>query len=146
MKVFILLALLAFAISRPLLGQCNSAPKYRPYDCYENEILDDDKEELKKLLEQFQDGGDDCVFGLFLGDMLDRKLFKEGVNTNEIDQSKCGSSPQYLPYVCYEPLVLRRDRTELKKAYDQYHSTNLTYFNTILSSLATSKTNYYERN
>ena len=145
MKVFILSALLAFAISRPLLGQCSSAPKYRPFECYENEVLDDDKEELKQLLEQFKDGGDDNVFALFLGDILDRKLTKEGKSTNEIDQSKCGSSPQYLPYACYESQVLRRDRTDLKKAYDLYHDSNITQFNLLLEPLVMSKIRYYDR-
>ena len=151
MKVCLLLALLAYAFSAPLLGQCTMAPKNRPISCYEGKVLPEDIPELTELLEKFKGDGDDHVFADYLGDMFDKKDFREGREPNEDDQTKkllgqCGLHPKYLPFECYEPQVLRRNRNELKEAYDDLHDSDLNSFNKVLSSLIDKKTAYFLSN
>ena len=147
MKVCILLALLALAISSPLLGQCTMAPKNRPISCYEGQVLREDIPELMKLLEQFKGDGDDHVFADYLGDMFDKKDYKEGkledVNNERKLLGKCGMSPIYQPYECYEPHVLRRHRNELKSYYDKFHDSDLTHFNSLYKDLINQKETYF---
>ena len=147
MKVYLLLALLACATCQNLLGQCTMAPKRRPISCYEGKVLPEDMPELEQLLEEFKDG-DDNVFANYLGDMFDKKDFREGREPNEEDNSqkllgKCGLHPKYLPYECYEPQVLRRHRTELKEAFDNLHESDLDSFNQVLIKLRDQKIAYY---
>ena len=149
MKVYILLALLSVTVYGQLLGQCGMAPKYRPISCYEGKVLPEDLPELKDLLEQFRNGGDDHEFANFLGDMFDKKDFREGRESNEEENSKkllgkCGMHPKYLPYECYEPNVLRRDRTKLKQTYDELHGSDLEAFNEVLVDLRNRKFAYFE--
>ena len=147
MKTYILLVLAFCAVSAQMLGNCGMAPKYRPISCYEGKVLPEDIPELKKLLELFKDGGDDNVFALYLGDMFDKKEFREGRDPNETQQAellgKCGVHPKYLPYECYEPRVLRRDREELRDAFDKLHESDLTSFNKVLTGLVDKKFQYY---
>ena len=147
MKFYLLLALIAYAVSQSLLGQCTMAPKRRPISCYEGKVLPEDMPELEQLLEEFKEG-DDNVFALYLGDMFDKKEIREGREPNEEDNSqkllgKCGVHPKYLPYECYEPQVLRRDRNELKDAFDTYHESDLDSFNQVLIKLKDKKIAYY---
>ncbi len=123
------------------------APKRRPISCYEGKVLPEDMAELEQLLEEFKDG-DDNVFANYLGDMFDKKEFREGRDPNEEDNSKkllgkCGVHPKYLPYECYEPQVLRRDRSELKDAFDNLHESDLDSFNQVLIKLRDKKVAYY---
>ncbi len=148
MKVCLLLALIAFAVSQPLLGQCTMAPKKRPISCYEGKVLPEDIPELQQLLDEFKEDGDDNVFANYLGDMFDKKDFREGKETNEEEQSqkllgKCGVHPKYLPYECYEPQVLRRDRAQLKEAFEKLHESDLNSFNEVLVGLKEKKFKYY---
>ena len=147
MKTYILLALAFCAVSAQMLGNCGMAPKYRPISCYEGKVLPEDIPELTKLLELFRDGGDDNVFALYLGDMFDKKEFREGREPNEEGQAqllgKCGVHPKYLPYECYEPRVLRRDREELHEAFDKLHESDLNSFNKVLTELVDKKFKYY---
>lgn len=146
MKVCILLALLALAVSSPLLGQCTMAPKNRPISCYEGQVLKEDIPELMDLLEKFKGDGDDHVFAYYLGDMFDKKDFREGKVENIDNQKllgKCGTHPKYQPFECYEPRVLRRDRNTLKEAYDKYHESDLEKFNSIYTPLIEKKFSYF---
>ena len=148
MKAYLLLALLAFAVSEPLLGQCTMAPKKRPIECYEGKVLPEDIPELTQLLEEFKEDGDDHVFADYLGDMFDKKDFREGKETNEEEGQpkllgKCGVHPKYLPYECYEPQVLRRDRAQLKQAFDNLHESDLDLFNEVLVTLKDRKMAYF---
>ena len=147
MKTYILLALAFCAVSAQMLGNCGMAPKYRPISCYEGKVLPEDIPELQQLLDQFKDGGDDNVFALYLGDMFDKKEFREGRDPNEGMQAqllgKCGVHPKYLPYECYEPQVLRRDRPEFKDTYDKLHESDLNAFNEVLKGLIDKKFKYY---
>ena len=147
MKVCILLALIAFAISSPLLGQCTMAPKNRPISCYEGKVLREDMPELMELLEKYKGDGDDNEFALYLGDMFDKKEFREGKVPNEEEGQKllgkCGMAPQYQPYECYETKVLRRDRPQLKILYEKYHESDLSKFNEEYVSMIDKKFAYY---
>ena len=147
MKVCILLALLALAVSSPLLGQCTMAPKNRPISCYEGQVLKEDIPELMDLLEKYKGDGDDHEFADYLGDMLDKKDFREGKQENLNDDKrllgKCGMAPRYQPYECYEPHVLRRDRKTLKSAFDEYHESDLNKFNSIYVPLIEKKEDYF---
>ena len=147
MKVCILFALLALAISSPLLGQCTMAPKNRPISCYEGQVLKEDIPELMDLLEKFKGDGDDHVFADYLGDMFDKKDFREGKVENLYGDQKllgnCGMAPKYQPYECYEPHVLRRDRNTLKSAFDEYHESDLAKFNSIYAPLIERKEDYF---
>ena len=147
MKAYLLLALIAYTVCQSLLGQCTMAPKRRPISCYEGKVLPEDMPELEQLLEEFKDG-DDNVFANYLGDMFDKKEVREGREPNEEDNSqnllgKCGVHPKYLPYECYEPQVLRRDRAELKAAFDALHESYLDSFNLVLVKLKDKKIAYY---
>ena len=148
MKVYIFLALIAFAVSQQFIGGCSMAPKKRPISCYEGKVLPEDIPELETLLKEFAEDGDDHVFADYLGDMFDKKDFREGVEPNEEDSTpkllgKCGVHPKYLPYECYEPQVLRRDRAQLKEAFDQLHESDLASFNEILITLQDRKMEYF---
>ena len=147
MKAYLLLGLIAYTVSLGLIGNCGMAPKNRPISCYEGKVLPEDIPELTKLLEQFKGDGDDNVFADYLGDMFDKKDFREGRDPNESEGPKligqCGLHPKYLPYECYEPQVLRRDRATLKEAYDNLHESNLDSFNKVLVSLQDKKFAYF---
>ena len=147
MKVCLLFALIALAVSEPLLGSCTMAPKKRPIECYEGKVLPEDIPELQQLLNEFKEDGDDHVFADYLGDMFDKKEFREGRETNEEGEKpllgKCGVHPKYLPYECYEPQVLRRDRTQLKQAFDKLHESDLDLFNEVFDNLRERKIAYF---
>ena len=147
MKGYLLLALIAYTVCQSLLGQCTMAPKRRPISCYEGKVLPEDMPELEQLLEEFKEG-DDNVFALYLGDMFDKKEVREGREPNDEDNSqkllgKCGVHPKYLPYECYEPQVLRRDRAELQDAFDKLHESDLDAFNQVLIKLKDKKIAYF---
>ena len=147
MKTYILLALAFCAVSAQMVGNCGMAPKYRPISCYEGKVLPEDMPELEQLLEEFKEG-DDNVFALYLGDMFDKKEVREGREPNDEDNSqkllgKCGVHPKYLPYECYEPQVLRRDRPELQDAFDNLHESDLDAFNQVLIKLRDKKIAYF---
>ena len=147
MKVCILFALLALTVSSPILGQCSMAPKNRPISCYEGQVLGEDIPELMDLLERFKGDGDDDVFADYLGDMLDKKDFREGKQENNEEEKqllgRCGMAPKYLPFECYEINVLRRDRNTLKSAYEQYHESDLEKYNSIYVPLIEKKWSYF---
>ena len=147
MKVYLLLALCIYAVyANVKIGNCGMAPKYRPIECYKGQVLDEDIPELEELLNRFKIGGNDHEFANYLGDMFDKKDFKEGNELNEINPKlvgKCGVAPKYLPYECYEVNVLRRDRAELKQAYDALHDSDLKAFNKILDKLKEKKYAYF---
>ena len=144
MKYYILLALLA-CISCQLLGGCTGTPKKRPIECYRGQVLNEDLAELKELLEKYRDG-DDHEFADYLGDMFDKKDFREGRSQNNQQSGllgKCGMHPKYQPFECYEPHVLRRNRNELKNAYDTLHGEKLEEFNKIYERLSEAKIAYF---
>ena len=144
MKYYILLALLA-CISCQLLGGCTGTPKKRPIECYRGQVLNEDLPELKELLEKYRDG-DDHEFADYLGDMFDKKDFREGRSENNQQNGlvgKCGMHPKYQPFECYEPNVLRRNRNELKNAYDTLHGEKLEEFNKIYERLSEAKIAYF---
>ena len=144
MKYYILLALLA-CISCQLLGGCTGTPKKRPIECYRGQVLNEDLAELKELLEKYRDG-DDHEFADYLGDMFDKKDFREGRSQNNQQGGllgKCGMHPKYQPFECYEPNVLRRNRNELKNAYDTLHGEKLEEFNKIYERLSEAKIAYF---
>ncbi len=145
MKVYILLALCVYVVYA--LGNCGMAPKYRPIECYKGQVLEEDIPELEELLEKFKNGGNDNEFDNYLEDMFDKKEYKEGNEVNEVSYGfggKCGVAPKYLPYECYEVNVLRRDRNELKEAYDTLHDSDLKAFNKILDKLKEKKYAYFK--
>ena len=146
MKYYILLALLA-CIACQLGGPCVGTPKKRPIQCFRGFVLNEDLPELKEVLEKYRDG-DDHEFADYLGDMFDKKDFREGKETNEEEGQpkllgKCGVHPKYLPYECYEPQVLRRDRVQLKQAFDNLHESDLDLFNEVLVTLKDRKMAYF---
>ena len=144
MKYYILLALLA-CISCQLLGGCTGTPKKRPIECFRGQVLNEDFDELKELLEKYRDG-DDHEFADYLGDMFDKKDFREGRVNNGQNGSllgKCGMHPKYQPFECYEPHVLRRNRKELKNAYDTLHAEKLEEFNKIYDKLYEARIAYF---
>ena len=144
MKYYLLIALLA-CISCQMLGHCQGTPKKRPLECFKGQVLNEDLPELEQLLEKYRDG-DDHEFADYLGDMFDKKEYKEGRAENEEDSNllgKCGMHPKYQPYECYEPHVLRRNRKELKNAYDTLHAEKLGEFNAIYERLVEAKFAYF---
>ena len=144
MKYYILIALLA-TISCQLLGGCTGTPKKRPIECYRGQVLNEDLPELKELLEKYRDG-DDHEFADYLGDMVDKKEYREGRAENQEGETidgKCGMHPKYQPFECYEPHVLRRNRKELKNAYDTLHAEKLGEFNAIYERLVEAKFAYF---
>ncbi len=146
MKVYILLALCAYVVYAGQLGNCGMAPKYRPIECYEGKVLDEDLPELKELLRKFKNGGNDHEFANILGDMIDKKKYRENKKVNKVPSAKvgkCGLAPKYLPYECYETKVLRRDRVLLKQAYDSLHDSDLEAFNEILRQLKANRAAYF---
>ena len=150
MKVYILFALFALAVSSPLLGRCAMAPKYRPLYCFEGKVLPEDLPELQKLLEKYREGGDDHEFADYLGDMFDKKDIREGRKPNEEEEEeepirlgRCAQPPQSRPYECYAERVLRRDRKELKEAYDSLLESDLEGFNKVYLSLLDKRRKYY---
>ena len=144
MKYYILLALLA-CISCQMIGKCMGTPKISHLECYKGKVLNEDLPELKELLEKYRDG-DDHEFADYLGDMYDKKDYRLGITENEQEHKvlgKCGMHPKYLPFKCYERNVLRRNKNELKDAYDKLHGSNLEEFNKIYSRLVEAKEAYF---
>ena len=144
MKYYILLALIA-CISCQLGGSCMGTPKKRPIECFVDQVLNEDLPELKEVLEKYRDG-DDHEFADILGDMIDKKEFRQGLLTpqNNLGKiGKCGMHPKYQPFECYEPHVLRRNRNQLKLAYDSLHENNLIAFNKIYMKLMEAKDAYF---
>ena len=132
MKIIILLVLITLSICDSLgfIGKCGMAPKYRPLDCYKNSILPEDLEELSGILERFKNGGDDKDFADLLGDMFDKKKYREKkINLEDKKIGGCGMHPKYLPVECYEQNILRRDKKAIRYAYDEYHGTDIKKFN-----------------
>ena len=146
MKTYILFAILAFAICDHI-GQCGMAPIYRPLSCFKNVVLQEDFNELLEVQLKFRAEKNHKSFALYLGDMIDKKEYRElkknGKPVNIDMIGKCGVHPKYLKFECYSPNVLRRDKMELKEAYDKLHDSNLEAFNKIYSSLQDKKFKYY---
>ena len=145
MKYYILLALIACISCQMFGGACTGTPKKRPIECYRGHVLNEDLPELKEILEKYRDG-DDHEFAYHLGDMIDKKDFREGRLENDQEKTllgKCGVHPKYQPFECYEPHVLRRNRNELKEAYDNLHKDNLEEFNKIYERLSEAKIAYF---
>ena len=148
MKIILLLIILIFTISKPLsfMGKCGMAPKYRPLECYQNSVLPEDLDELSDILSLFQNGGDDDEFADLIGDMFDKKRFRENNNLDneENEIGSCGMAPKYLPVECYEQNILRRDRCLIREYYDKYHESDLNKFNELYEELIEKKLKYYE--
>ena len=147
MKALLLLSLLIVSISSQKIGACTGTPKMRPIECFYGQVLNEDIPELKELLEKYRNG-DDHEFADYLGDMFDKKEFREGRAENENQNpkilGKCGVHPKYQPFECYERNVLRRNRNQLKEAYDKLHGENLEEFNKIYIEYADAKVAYFE--
>ena len=58
MKYLILFALIALAISNPMIGKCQGTPKLRPIECFKGQVLNEDLPELEELLAKYKDGDD----------------------------------------------------------------------------------------
>ncbi len=146
MKALLLLSLLIVSISSQKIGACTGTPKMRPIECFYGQVLNEDIPELKELLEKYRNG-DDHEFADYLGDMFDKKEFREGRAENENQNpkilGKCGVHPKYQPFECYERNVLRRNRNQLKEAYDKLHGENLEEFNKIYIEYADAKQAYF---
>ena len=146
MKALLLLSLLIVSISSQKIGACTGTPKMRPIECFYGQVLNEDIPELKELLEKYRNG-DDHEFADYLGDMYDKKEFREGRAENENQNpkilGKCGVHPKYQPFECYERNVLRRNRNQLKEAYDKLHGENLEEFNKIYIEYADAKQAYF---
>ena len=146
MKALLLLSLLLVSISSQKIGACTGTPKMRPIECFYGQVLNEDIPELKELLEKYRNG-DDHEFADYLGDMFDKKEFREGRAENENQNpkilGKCGVHPKYQPFECYERNVLRRNRNQLKEAYDKLHGENLEEFNKIYIEYADAKQAYF---
>ena len=147
MKIILLSLILALSISKPLsfMGKCGMAPKYRPLECYENSVLPEDLNELSDVLSIFQNGGEDDEFADIIGDMFDKKRYREN-NNLDIEENEiggCGMNPKYLPVECYEQNILRRDRYLIKEYYDKYHGSDLNKFNELYKQLIEKKFEYY---
>ena len=146
MKALLLLSLLIVSISSQKIGACTGTPKMRPIECFYGQVLNEDIPELKELLEKDRNG-DDHEFADYLGDMFDKKEFREGRAENENQNpkilGKCGVHPKYQPFECYERNVLRRNRNQLKEAYDKLHGENLEEFNKIYIEYADAKQAYF---
>ena len=146
MKALLLLSLLIVSISSQKIGACTGTPKMRPIECFYGQVLNEDIPELKELLEKYRNG-DDHEFADYLGDMFDKKEFREGRAENENQNpkilGKCGVHPKYQPFECYERNVLRRNRNQLKEAYDKLHGENLEEFNKIYIQYADAKQAYF---
>lgn len=100
--------------------------------------------ELEQLLEQFKGDGNDNLFALYLQDMYDKKADREGKAQPTQIGGICSANPNSRPYQCYEEQVLKRDTPELKKAYDQYYTSDFNKFNEILEELTNKKAEYYK--
>ena len=149
MKIIVLFVLLAFSTCDSLgfIGKCGMAPKYRPLDCYKNSVLPEDLEELSGILSRFKNGGDDKDFAELLGDMFDKKKYRE--KKIEFENKKvggCGMHPKYLPVECYEQNILRRDKKAIRYAYEEYHASDINKFNEIYKQLIEKKYYYYNSN
>ena len=146
MKALLLLSLLIVSISSQKIGACTGTPKMRPIECFYGQVPNEDIPELKELLEKYRNG-DDHEFADYLGDMFDKKEFREGRAENENQNpkilGKCGVHPKYQPFECYERNVLRRNRNQLKEAYDKLHGENLEEFNKIYIEYADAKQAYF---
>ena len=148
MKSFVLLILFFCSINCQLIGGCTGTPKKRPISCYYGQILNEDIPELKELLEKYKNG-DDNEFADYLGDLIDKKNYREGKYDNIKEKiiflGKCGMHPKYLPYECYEKNVLRRNRKVLKESYDKLHKDNLEEFNKIYNTFVEAKLAYFTK-
>ena len=123
-------------------NDCSLAPRKRPISCYKDSVLEEDMDELKDLLENYDIS--DKLLALYLEDFWEKKLYKEGKVTIPAQLPiACGVAPQNLPYECYENQVLKRDTPELKDAYDKYHAKDLQKFNQILEELIKKKEDFY---
>ena len=147
MKVLLLLIISTFCICAPLgfIGKCGMAPKYRPLECYKNSVLEEDMKELTEIVSKFKNGGDDKEFANLLGDMFDKKKYREKKDSsNKIARiGGCGMHPKYLPVECYEQNILRRDRDTIRDVYKQYHENDLRKFNEIYLKLIEKKYDYF---
>ena len=143
--IIIIIISLIFCNSIGLIGKCGMAPKYRPLDCYKNSVLPEDLLELSEILSKFKNGGDDKEFADLLGDMFDKKKYRENKTLFDKEEKigACGLLPKYLPVECYEQNILRRDKNIIRDAYKKYHYNNLKYFNEIYQQLIERKFNYY---
>ena len=146
MRLILLITILAICFCQlSFIGKCGMAPKYRPLDCYKNSVLPEDMNELSEILKKFKKGGDDKEFANIIGDLFDKKKFREK-KTSHIDERRigsCGMHPKYLPVECYEQNVLRRDKNKIRAAYEKYHGNNLKKFNEEYLQLIKEKLNYY---
>ena len=145
MILLLIISTIYIVDSKGLMGKCGMAPRYRPLECYKNSILKEDLDELSDILERFRNGGDDKQFADLLGDMFDKKRYREKGHSKieEKEIGGCGMHPKYLPVECYERNILRRDKKSIKDAYNKYHKNNLTKFNEIYNQLIEKKLYYY---
>ena len=147
MRIILLLIILTFSIGKSIsfMGKCGMAPKYRPLECYENSVLPEDLDELSEILSIFQNGGEDDEFADLIGDMFDKKRYREN-NNLDIEENGiggCGMAPKYLPVECYEQNILRRDKYLIREYYDKYHENDLNKFNELYEQLIEKKFEYY---
>ena len=145
MKYLILFALIALAVSNPMIGKCQGTPKLRPIECFKGQVLNEDLPELEELLAKYKDG-DDHEFPDYLGDMFDKKDYREGRYVNEVEKDgllgKCGMHPKYQPFGCFEAHVLRRNKKELKAAFETRES-NFDAFISLYTKLVEAKLAYF---
>ena len=146
-SILILIIILTFCFCDKIgfLGRCGMAPKYRPLECFKSSVLEEDLNELSEVLSKFKNNGDDDEFAAILGDMIDKKKFREKkeIEPEEKLIGRCGMHPKYLPVECYEQNILRRDKDIIRIAYKKYHEINLKKFNEIYGQLCEKKMLYF---
>ena len=149
MKIILLFILSTISICAHLgfLGKCGIAPKYRPLECYKNSVLEEDMNELATILKNNKNGGNDKEFADLIGDMFDKKKYREKKKTSDKINNfgGCSMHPKYLPVECYEENVLRRDKNAIRTAYKKYHKNDLKKFTQIYRELIEKKNNYYKK-
>ncbi len=149
MKSFLILIISTFCFCEQIgfLGRCGMAPKYRPLECFKNSVLEEDLNELSEVLLKFKNNGDDSEFANILGDMIDKKKFREKKNFEQEEKriGACGMHPKYLPVECYEQNILRRDKNIIRDAYNKYHEKNLKKLSEIYRQLIEKKYFYYNQ-
>ena len=118
--------------------------------CYIGQILDEDFPELIELLEKYRNSDDWelwSILGGYVGDMIDKKLYREGKTRPRrligAHPTDCLKLPRLRPFYCYEFEILRRDRNELKEAYDTLITNNFEEFNKIFVKLVKAKKVYF---